>query len=599
MNIELATYHRMSTQTVQMALKKRIIVCCDGTWMDSDGTPQDPSNVTRLARLIDPIGRDEHGNPITQVVYYRDGIGTDETSTWLVKKYNNLIGGATGQGIANNIREAYAFICLNYRKGDEIFLVGFSRGAFTARALAYLIESVGCLTDRGLTHLSQIFDDWHRDDPWTNKHFPHRPFSNHCPPIDEKYRARLEREHLSDIDVPIKCVAVWDTVGSLGIPMIMWLPQPPSKQFAFPHAEVPLNVEYAFHALALDERRRQFAPTIWEKPSKPCRLRVLKQCWFPGAHSDVGGAYHDNDMSNIVLYWMISLMDEHHLLTLNKGRLIKGVHRRQDMDANEMAEPEVTWKTRLSDTIEDKFPSLAPRPITTLHRPWGLGKIHDSLTIAFKLGGALNRCPMEYRRPDPSFKKMWTVKWMFLRKFNLIEENDFLGDTFETVHASVRIRMAKPDGLGLEGKGKYIPTAMQGWNIIKSVPTNPDTPIQRNAPGPVGSLKNIVWQKDRPGKMPLQMREEPLGEFEAQMLREIDSQLSDKFYHVRPESREVDGQVRSSTWTSGGGLQHTRQGPKKEFSKGRDHHGNPELHVITRIEEDSEDRPREVMTAVF
>src|SRR5690349_4911975 len=93
--------------------KKRIIVCCDGTWMDSDGEYQVPSNVTRIARAIKPLGLDSHGAPIAQVIFYQNGVGTGSSSLYV--KY---VGGATGDGLAANIREAYSFICQNYNRGD-------------------------------------------------------------------------------------------------------------------------------------------------------------------------------------------------------------------------------------------------------------------------------------------------------------------------------------------------------------------------------------------------------------------------------------------------------------------------------------------------
>jgi uncharacterized protein (DUF2235 family) len=135
--------------------RKRIIVCCDGTWMDSDGDVQVPSNVTRIARAIKPWGTDSDGNRIPQLIFYQNGVGTGSSSPYV--KY---VGGATGDGLADNIREAYAFVCLNYVDGDEIIVIGFSRGAFTARSISSLIRALGLLTPEGMEYFIPITDDW-------------------------------------------------------------------------------------------------------------------------------------------------------------------------------------------------------------------------------------------------------------------------------------------------------------------------------------------------------------------------------------------------------------------------------------------------------
>ncbi len=285
--------------------RKRIIVCTDGTWMDSDGDVQIPSNVTRICRCIKQEGiHRTSGNVISQVVYYQSGVGTEDSM------YSRYVGGATGKGISEHIREAYSFICTNYHPGDEIFLIGFSRGAFTARSVASLIRAIGLLTPTGLEFFYEIFEDWEFQlkkgwatayplEPW-----PHRPAIN-----TPEYRHKLLELELTRPEIPIKAVAVWDTVGALGIPLIALLPQPPSTDYAFVDTKVESNIEYAFQALALDEHRRSYSPTIWEKPSGQAWPRILKQCWFPGVHSDIGGSYTDADLANLTLAWMISQLD--------------------------------------------------------------------------------------------------------------------------------------------------------------------------------------------------------------------------------------------------------------------------------------------------
>lgn len=140
---------------------KKIICALDGTWQDSDsgwvkgrwGQPghlQNPSNVTRISRAIKPEDSEHHA----QIVYYQAGIGTG------LGIKDQLLGGSTGLGLSEHIREAYYFLANNYSPGDSIFLVGFSRGSFTARSLGGLIGNLGLLNKRGLPHFYEVFLDW-------------------------------------------------------------------------------------------------------------------------------------------------------------------------------------------------------------------------------------------------------------------------------------------------------------------------------------------------------------------------------------------------------------------------------------------------------
>ncbi|KAL1835095.1 hypothetical protein VTK73DRAFT_6285 [Phialemonium thermophilum] len=131
--------------------RKRIIVCCDGTWMDSLGDDGDepPSNVTRITRVLRRTGSD--GTP--QFITYFPGIGTSDA-------LDRLVGGVFGTGLDKDIREAYNVLCTNYVDGDDIVLVGFSRGAFTARSVADMVASVGLLTPAGMASFQAVFDDY-------------------------------------------------------------------------------------------------------------------------------------------------------------------------------------------------------------------------------------------------------------------------------------------------------------------------------------------------------------------------------------------------------------------------------------------------------
>lgn len=150
---------------------------------DENGSLQRPSNVTRICRAFCP----ESSDGTHQIVYYQAGIGTESTF------WNHIVGGATGAGLSENIREAYAFLATNYDAGDEIYLIGFSRGAFTARSIAGFIDCIGLLTTRGLEDFYPIFKDWENQN---NKHYksqwPDRPFSNRPNAADPAYAQTLE-----------------------------------------------------------------------------------------------------------------------------------------------------------------------------------------------------------------------------------------------------------------------------------------------------------------------------------------------------------------------------------------------------------------------
>ncbi|MCJ1469024.1 hypothetical protein MMC07_007656 [Pseudocyphellaria aurata] len=439
---------------------KRLVVACDGTWMNSDngfvrntylpwdtnGHLQTPSNVTRICRAIRADGDDD----IPQVIYYQAGVGTEQT--W----WDHVYGGGTGAGLSENIREAYSFLAMNYTPGDEIFLIGFSRGAFTARSIAGLISCVGLLTTTGMACFYQVFNDWENQaTPNFKTKFPDRPFHNRPNVNSSTYRDELLKRGLSRLDIPIRAVAVWDTVGALGIPQIGILPQKPSE-YAFVDTHVSPNVEYAFHALALDEHRKPFSPTIWERPEGQTLPRLLKQCWFPGVHSNIGGSYDDTGIADITLAWMISQLSP--LLSFDLGYL-------------------------------DQQHELSMQYYRQNHeapRPWGMGKLYDSGTGITALAGKKVRTPGRYFGTDTGTGKTTGRK---------------LRDTQEHVHACVRIRKDL-GGLGTEDKGRYNPTALSGWRLAGS-----------------GQQHDVRWEYGgKEGAPAVVLPEDRLGEIELRLL---------------------------------------------------------------------------------
>jgi uncharacterized protein (DUF2235 family) len=260
-------------------MAKRLVVCCDGTWNDSDnGTGY--TNVSRLAWAIKPV--DERSGT-TQIVFYQSGVGTDGDLT------SRLGGGALGLGLSHNIRDAYAFVCSNYVAGDEIFLFGFSRGAYTARSIAGLIGYAGLLGKQDLDRFFELWDGYKEP--------------------DKGNRAAALNKFPARITVSIKVIGVWDTVGSLGIPADLERFDILNfrRYYGFHDTNLGARVEHAFHALALDERRKNFVPTLWTQTEEGRKNRqVLKQVWFAGVHSNVGGGYKEHGASDVPLAWMAS-----------------------------------------------------------------------------------------------------------------------------------------------------------------------------------------------------------------------------------------------------------------------------------------------------
>lgn len=485
--------------------RKRIVVACDGTWMNSDGEYQVPSNVTRICRCIKSQGfaSTESGSDerIPQIIYYQSGVGA-EGGAWA-----HIVGGATGagkysmrdlnepclntdyaSGISENIREAYSFICNNYENGDEIFLIGFSRGAFTARSISSLIRAIGLLTMSGLVYFYQIFKDWEyqEKDDWVSP-YQDQPFPGPRPKVTTpEYRRKLQELEYSRFDITIKACAVWDTVGALGIPMIGLFPQPASHDYSFVDTKIEPIIEYAFQALALDEHRRQYSPTIWERPDGQAWPVVLKQCWFPGAHSDIGGSYEDADLSNITLAWMISQLDN--LLAFDKSY--------------------VRHQYRLSEEAHRIQGERKPRE-------WGLGHIHNSMTGLFLLGGKQIRTPGDYAEIDRK-----TMKEKVPRQR--------LSNTNEVVHASVRVRMGL-GGLGYNDKGFYDSEALKGWQMKGTLVADQSRSRSKLPPleteHPLEKLTNVRWfndpgENDAPQSEQFILPEDTLGDLEMDILKD-------------------------------------------------------------------------------
>jgi uncharacterized protein (DUF2235 family) len=274
------------------AMQKKLIVFCDGTWnradQHSDGKPC-PTNVLRLFEST--LAEDRNGVP--QITHYIEGVGTH--------KMERFWGGGFGYGISDNIKNAYSFIVSNYEKGDEIFLFGFSRGAFTARSIAGLIRNMGILRRDRLHLVHEAYNQYRDPDP---KWGP------------DSEMAKAFRQANTFGGETIAFLGVWDTVGALGAPFGVVLSWITNLLFKCRFHDVRLStiVESAYHAVAIDERRWPFRPTLWElnethlarnaESLKKDGTLLYEQKWFPGVHSNVGGGYPNAGLSDCSLQWM-------------------------------------------------------------------------------------------------------------------------------------------------------------------------------------------------------------------------------------------------------------------------------------------------------
>ncbi|KZV80388.1 hypothetical protein EXIGLDRAFT_630315, partial [Exidia glandulosa HHB12029] len=213
--------------------------------------------------------------------------------------------GAFGIGVNENITEVYIWLCQNWIPGDEIFLFGFSRGAYTARAVAGLVHHMGLLDRANLDNFHRVYHLFQmRDQKDHKQHWEEWANENLSTAGGDS-----ERPVRAPGQVKLKVVGVFDTVQSQGIPRTHWIKNPSyNKKYAFHDAFISNSVENAFHVLALDEFRPSFSPTLWFKPTDGSNKTVLRQTWFCGAHSDAGGSYDDAepyDTSDLSLLWML------------------------------------------------------------------------------------------------------------------------------------------------------------------------------------------------------------------------------------------------------------------------------------------------------
>ncbi|KAK9461732.1 uncharacterized protein V1516DRAFT_684776 [Lipomyces oligophaga] len=288
---------------------KRLIVLCDAQ------DDSNPSNITRIARAILPNDErttDEHGPQIPQIVYYHPGVGSQNVGAW-----NRLFGGALGKGIVDQIEDAYAFLSSNYEENDEIFFFGFSRGSYMVRSICGFILDFGLLTRYGMPMFVKVFEEYSKSSVPADQN----------PALNELKRQLLTSNAnqtdcrlLTSDKIIVKFIGCFDTVGALGIPKFFtWQ----YDKYGFLDLKLNEKVQNARQALALDETRHSFIPTLWFFRDTEANRQKYKQVWFTGVHINIGGGNmghtiqhsdflstqstgNPNTLSDGSLIWMVS-----------------------------------------------------------------------------------------------------------------------------------------------------------------------------------------------------------------------------------------------------------------------------------------------------
>ncbi|MFQ5881513.1 MAG: DUF2235 domain-containing protein [Candidatus Methylomirabilales bacterium] len=261
-------------------MPKNIVLCCDGTGNEYG------QNNTNVVHLYELLIRD-----LGQIAFYDPGVGTfDFLGRKVGKKVGILLGKGFGIGLQQNIEDAYEYLMNRFEPEDKLYLFGFSRGAFTVRALAGMLNKCGLL-QKGSKNLI----------PYASKIYNTRDNDDIAAGFKETYCHECKPYFMG----------VWDTVASLGY----------FYGRRFFDATLNHDVTYGYQAVAIDEKRKKFPISLWDE-TKKAGHQTIEQVWFAGVHSDVGGWYDERDLSDIALQWMLEKAE-------SKGLKLKGGWRKK------------------------------------------------------------------------------------------------------------------------------------------------------------------------------------------------------------------------------------------------------------------------------
>jgi len=343
---------------------KRIFVCCDGTGNEfaEKDSPDGNSNVVKFYTALS-LGEDPKGKDCDQYAYYHPGVGTlgnpnDSGVSSIVSIARGL---AFGLGFRENVLDAYRYLMQHYTRRDEVYIVGFSRGAYTARALAGLLATYGLLCRGNEGHLPYAWRSY------LERTRRQKAINRHSVIPDTTFR-----DTFSHPDFSIRFVGLWDTVSSVG-----WVSEP---MRLLDMAQNP-TIQYGRHAISIDERRCFYQDNIWGEPvtlQVPIAIQMdpkragsfpteqdLRQVWFPGVHSDVGESYPQNEsgLANNSLEWMIDEL---------RGLHVRFDEARVQMVLGKLPTARAHLPERDLSTIYEEAQTVVHR---SLRRPWWLLEI--------------------------------------------------------------------------------------------------------------------------------------------------------------------------------------------------------------------------------
>lgn len=360
---------------------KRIIFCFDGTWNNADS--DNPTNVLLTASSIAPTDPNGH----KQIVHYDTGVGTEMK--------NKARGGMLGRGLFENIKQAYLFLISNYEPGDEIFVFGFSRGAFTARSFTGFIKAIGIIQRHKVKFISdgiRLYKGRLKSGPLELVDFRARN-SRHITvcPEDDEYRCKALDNYTKGQAYPfqIKYVGIWDTVESLGLRKIIKTSLSRkgkkfvAKEYKFHDHTLNDLIAAGRHAVALDEHRKTFDVEPWgdlEKYNQALGFSAsaedapIQEKFFPGTHGSVGGGGPVRGLSDGALEWVLD------------GATSRGLHldtsvtsviynTAPDWSANLSNNPEVNEKPSFTTRLMNM--GAKPRQ----HKPSNIYQVHETAKL--------------------------------------------------------------------------------------------------------------------------------------------------------------------------------------------------------------------------
>ncbi|WP_138432062.1 DUF2235 domain-containing protein [Fodinibius saliphilus] len=323
-------------------MPKNIVILSDGT--GQEGGVGHNTNVYKIFNIIEDRTED-------QIVYYDPGLGTHDSG---------LLGMLSGFGISKNIKDCYRFLFENFEAGDKIFLIGFSRGAATVRSLSSLVHYFGILPKSRPDLITEAYEIYKVSNEERRK---------------AQARRFIDKHHT--MWARITFMGCFDTVSALGFPIqsvSVLLDQIPFFQHRFHNLRLSESVENAYHALAVDDKRKTFHPALWRSRVKD--YQSLEQVWFPGMHTDVGGGYQEHALSDISLNWMCRKAVKHGLKMYDKERIqyepdaVGIMHDSRSNGINKLYRKEVRYWPESRREVPVIHESVLKRAENRNYRPW-------------------------------------------------------------------------------------------------------------------------------------------------------------------------------------------------------------------------------------